>query len=62
MSGYPQRCSCGSGEWNRVVHDARGIYLTKVCDKCERDKLKAYRPEVLASINYDHNEDIEESR
>jgi len=40
-----------SGHWrkdNKYVegwpeYDARGIYLTKVCDKCEKEKLSKYR-------------------
>ena len=29
------------------VYDGRGIPLCKVCDDCEEQKLKRYRPEVL---------------
>ena len=59
MSGYPQRCSCGSGEWSRTVYDAHGIYIAKMCDRCERDRLKAYRPEVLTDRNYECCEDVD---
>jgi hypothetical protein len=31
-----------------AVYDAQGIYLTKVCTKCERSKLSEFRPEILA--------------
>lgn len=42
------------------VYDARGIYLTRVCDRCEREKLAGYRPEVLRDPGYDHSEPISE--
>ena len=42
------------------VNDAQGIPLAKVCDKCEREKLKGYRPEVLKGYNQsDVDEPIE---
>lgn len=40
-------------------YDARGIYLTRVCDKCQQAKLSIYRPEVLTNSNYEANEPIE---
>lgn len=27
--------------------DGRGIYLCRVCTKCEREKRRRYRPEIL---------------
>jgi len=39
-------------------HDARGIYLCRVCDRCKRDKLASFRPEVLTDSNYEHDEPI----
>ncbi len=42
-------------------YDARGIYLCRVCDKCQAEKLRGYRPEVLTDSNYDHTEPIEET-
>jgi len=41
-------------------YDARGIYLCRVCDKCEVAKLSKYRPEVLTNSNYHADEPIEE--
>ena len=41
-------------------YDARGIPLCRVCDKCQKEKLSAYRPEVLSDSNYDHDEPISE--
>jgi predicted RNA-binding protein YlxR (DUF448 family) len=40
--------------------DARGIYLCRVCDKCEQAKLSKYRPEVLSNSNYHCDELVEE--
>ena len=41
------------GEYSWVEHDARGIPLCKVCDKCKDVKLGTYRPEVLVDAQYD---------
>jgi hypothetical protein len=51
-------CHCGSGLERRAKFDARGIFLTYVCDKCEKEKLKHYRPEVLTDPNYDTFDDV----
>ena len=47
------------GTWDE--YDARGIYLTKVCDKCVETKLASFRPDVLTESNYYSDELIEES-
>lgn len=49
----------GNDTWE--VHDARGIFLTHVCDRCEKTKIKAYRADVLKNSNYWTDEPIEES-
>ena len=41
-------------------HDARGIPLARVCDKCKAARLKGYRPEVFSDPNYEHDEPISE--
>ncbi len=41
-------------------YDARGIYLTFVCDKCRQAKLAKYRPEVLTNPAYECDEPIYE--
>lgn len=51
-------CRCGSGEFAEPVYDGRGIYLCKVCDKCRREKLRGYRPEILSG-HYDES-DVDE--
>jgi hypothetical protein len=40
-------------------HDARGIPLCRVCDKCRDEKLSHYRPDVLTDSNYWADEQIE---
>lgn len=41
-------------------HDARGIPLCRVCDKCRDIKLSVYRPEVLTNPDYWADEPIDE--
>ena len=38
-------------------YDAQGIELCRVCDKCKREKLARYRPEILSG--YDQS-DVDE--
>ena len=46
-----------SSEPSWWAHDARGIPLCRVCDRCEAEKLSRFRPEVLSG--YDQN-DVDE--
>ena len=60
MSRYQIRpCPCGSGKDSWWEDDARGIPLCRVCDKCRKEKLKRYRPDVLSDANYWADEPIE---
>ncbi len=52
-------CNCGSGLPKESQYDARGIFLTYTCDKCEQKKLSGYRPDVLTDRNYWADEPIE---
>jgi hypothetical protein len=52
-------CSCGSGEERWPEYDARGIFLTYACDKCRREKLSGFRPDVLSDPHYWHDEPID---
>jgi len=56
-----KHCLCGSGLPKFAIHDARGIFLTYVCDRCRKDKLSKYRKEVMENHDYDADEDIEEA-
>jgi hypothetical protein len=53
-------CTCGSGQMSRWINDARGIPLHRACPKCEAEKAKKFRPEVLTDPNYEAEEPIEE--
>ena len=52
-------CPCGSGLDSEEAYDARGIYLTRCCDACRKERLAQFRPEVLTDPDYECNEDIE---
>lgn len=42
------------------AYDAQGIYLCKVCECCEDEKLSRFRPEILTGYNQsDVDEPIE---
>jgi hypothetical protein len=60
MDRFDKACPCGSGLRRRATYDARNIFLTYVCDRCERRRLAGFRPEVLTDPNYSHCEPIEE--
>ena len=46
-------CRCGNnGTYER--YDGNGIYITKCCDLCWKEKFKGYRPEVFFGL-YDEN-------
>jgi hypothetical protein len=53
-------CTCGSGLPRSAAYDARGIFLTYLCHRCEREKLSHYRPDVLTDPNYWHDEPIDD--
>ena len=55
-----RKCSCGSGEPRFEVYDARGIFVSFVCNECEEEKIKGYRPEIFENSNYWHDEPIED--
>jgi len=54
-----RECPCGSGLTPSAAHDARGIFLTFVCNRCEERKMRAFRPEVLTDPCYDAEEPID---
>jgi hypothetical protein len=54
-------CPCGSGEYSEWEYDAQGIELCRCCDKCRKEKLSHYRPEILTGYSQaDVDESIEE--
>ena len=50
-------CSCGSKLVSYWLYDGHGIALCKVCDKCESQKVKKYRPDIFTQ--YDADEPID---
>jgi hypothetical protein len=44
---------CDSGLYHEEVYDARGIYVVRVCEKCEKETLAPYRREIFTDSNYD---------
>jgi len=53
-------CPCGSGLISYWVLDAQGIELCRCCDKCKKEKLSKYRPEILTGYGQsDVDEPIE---
>jgi len=54
-----KRHNSEDGSW--WAHDAQGIPLCRVCDKCEDEKLSKYAPHVLDGYTQaDIDERIEE--
>ena len=53
-------CSCGSGKPFWELHDARGIYVARVCQKCEGRVRSKYRPDIFEDPNYWADEPIDE--
>jgi len=47
------------GGYSWEEHDARGIFLCRVCEECQDAKLAQYRPDVLTDANYWHDEPID---
>lgn len=53
-------CPCGSGLEPQDIYDARGIFVLVACDKCRKEKLSRYRPEIFTDSDYECNEPIDE--
>jgi hypothetical protein len=53
-------CFCGSGLTRHDLVDARGIFCTFACDRCEPAKRREFRPEVFDDPRYDADEPIED--
>ena len=52
-------CPCGSGMFRLELYDARGIFCTYYCDKCEKEKRAQFRPDIFTNPNYECDEPIE---
>jgi len=54
LNGHP---SCEPSWW---AHDAQGIELCRVCERCKDEKLERYREVILTGYTQDDvTEDIE---
>ena len=53
------KCLCGSGNEPWPLYDARGIYVSLVCESCEEEVRSRYRPEIFDDSNYECDEQIE---
>lgn len=45
-------CRCGSGLEQRDLIDARGIFCSFVCNRCEADIRRCFRPEIFTDPKY----------
>ena len=54
-----KKCHCGSDDYREAIYDARGIFVTFVCDSCRRRKLSSYRPDIFTHSDYWHDEPID---
>jgi len=55
-----RECICGSGLPSEQLYDARGIYVSRVCEACEAEVRSRYRPEIFSDSGYECDEPIEE--
>lgn len=55
-----KECFCGSGKYPEDIYDARGLFVTRVCDACKKDRLSGYRADIFTDGNYWSDEPIEE--
>lgn len=60
MTEHYNLCGCGSNLPREAEYDARGIFLTFVCDDCREEKLRKYRKDVLEDADYWCDEPIDE--
>jgi hypothetical protein len=56
--GVSRRCTCGSGEMAMPIYDGYNIFLTYACERCEKEKLSHFRPDIFD--RYECDEPIEE--
>jgi len=56
---YGGECNCGSGLDRKEVLDARGIFVSYVCQNCYSEILDGYRYDIFVDSNYATDEEIE---
>ena len=42
-----------------ALYDARGLYVSRVCESCESEVKKGFRPEIFTDSDYSHDEPID---
>ncbi len=55
----PQRCPCGSGEFPDTYRDGHGIFMCYACEKCMKERLGAFRPDIFTRYECDEPIDPE---
>jgi hypothetical protein len=53
-------CPCGSQLHPEEVHDARGIFVARVCNNCKHERLSKYRDDIFTDSQYECYEQIED--
>lgn len=53
-------CSCGSEKSKYANYDGYGIFLTYVCEDCEKEKMNEFRSDI--NERYETDEQIEEEQ
>jgi hypothetical protein len=54
-----KECRCGSGLDRHALYDARGIFCSYVCDRCEAVAKGKFRQEIFLDSQYWADEPIE---
>jgi len=58
---FDRLCDCDSGLFSEIQYDGRGIYLTRTCRECHKEKMSKYNPTILEYYTQaDVDEPIEE--
>ena len=55
---FSRPCPCGkSPNYSYWIYDGYNIPLKRVCDNCEKEAIKKFRPDIME--HYETSEDIE---
>lgn len=53
-------CRCGSEEEKFPLFDARGIFVSYVCEQCEEEVKSRYRSDIFTDCDYWTDEPVDE--
>lgn len=59
MNSIPRFCHCGSEKYSYELYDAKGIYVSRVCEDCEEEVKAGFRPEIFEDSNYYTEEPVD---